>query len=246
MNRVLLVWVIFIFVCTAVLAEDSTVESSTTVQTQEKVKKTVDATTNTAKKNKSQLKSSKATSKTDKKVPEKSNKAKSNSKTRPNNVTPDPDPDRRPPYHRPHRHGGAPPNIRQNRYQKFLFNQLPKAERQKLEELYKKNPSAYYNELKKIAQRLKKHDAQLDQRVKKLASQYKNEKDSAKKEKLLKQIKWITRRQFYFRLEETRRSLDESARKLRELRELYNTRKKNAKAIIDRRINDLTGSNLDW
>lgn len=144
-----------------------------------------------------------------------------------------------------HRHAGSL-SIRQNRFQKFLFNQLPKAEKEKLKKLYKKNPSAYYKELTKIAQRFRKQDAELDKRVLQLAKQYKNEKDPDKKEKLLKRITWITRRQFYFRLEETRRSLDESERKLRELKALYHSRKNNAKAIIERRIKDLTDSNLDW
>ncbi len=252
MNKTLLGVISLILTIVAVQAGENAVEKTTPAKNDTTVK------TTESEKSKSPVDTQKATPEIDKKVsPKKKYDAKKNTNSNAENKTsvdkelfPNDRPFHGrhhgpPPEGPPHDHDG-PSSIKQDRFQKFLFNQLPKEERAKLEELYKKNPAAYYDELKKIAQRLRKQDATSDKRVQQLAKQYKQEKDSAKKEKILKQISWITRRQFYFRLEENRRSLDEAERKLNELKMLYQARKKNAKAIIERRIKDLTDSNLDW
>jgi hypothetical protein len=128
-----------------------------------------------------------------------------------------------------------------------ILNSISSAERNRLRQLYATNPKAFKQELAKIVKRIKQQKQKLNEKTRLLVQQYKNTKDAKKKKEILNQLRQITRKIFYSKMQHNKKRLEVLEKQVKILRQQYEFRQKNADKIIQARLDTLTEStNFDW
>lgn len=124
-------------------------------------------------------------------------------------------------------------------YSKFL-SQLPEAERKKLENLYRVDHKKFQREIRARIAAWKKESALKENKESyKLRWQYLNTRDAKKKKLIKEKLTSLTKKQFYSRLKDNQRRIKIMERKLGELKKKCEYREKNAKKIIEERVDYL-------
>ncbi len=128
-----------------------------------------------------------------------------------------------------------------------LLQNLSEKEREQLKKLYKENRKEFYKVIRQKTRELRKKAEAERKKVLKLAAQYRNAKTDEEKKKYLKQIEDYTRKEFNRKMAQNQKMLNQTERRLKELRNRYERRKKAAEQIIQERVKDLTRDpELEW
>jgi hypothetical protein len=120
-------------------------------------------------------------------------------------------------------------------------------EQEKLKELKKSNYQEYRKLVNTRMLEVKKEKSDEDKKVLELRNQYLNSTSMDERAAIKKAITEITKKQFSEKMEYTRRHLEYNEKRLKELREKFEVRKKNADLILEQRVNDLLRDpELNW
>jgi uncharacterized phage infection (PIP) family protein YhgE len=128
-----------------------------------------------------------------------------------------------------------------------MLKNISEEERNRLRTLYETDPKTFRQELAKIIKRLRAEKDSLNQKVKELVKQYKTSKDPKKKKAALKELREITSKIFYTKMEHNKKRLESLEKQVKNLRSQYDFRQKNADKIIQARLDALLGNtNFEW
>lgn len=120
-----------------------------------------------------------------------------------------------------------------------LYSKLSGEEQERLFYLYEENPSAYFDEIRKVTAELRRRDRELNAKAVQTAVKYRKSENPEEKKKLLSELTELTKQQLKIRMDDTGRRLLEAEQRLKEIRNIYEQRKKNANEIVSRRVEDL-------
>jgi len=110
---------------------------------------------------------------------------------------------------------------------------------ERLFSLYEENPTAYFDELRKVTAAMRQRDQELNSKVLLATTKFRQSKTAAEKKQYLAEITALTRQQFQNRSSEIDHRLWLADKRLRELHNIHDFRKQHADEIINRRIDDL-------
>ena len=129
----------------------------------------------------------------------------------------------------------------------MILREISAKERERLRQLYLTDPKTFKQELTKIVDRIKQEKRKPNIRVQQLARQYKNTDDPKKKKAILAQLRQITRKIFYGKMEFNKKRLESLEKQVKTLRQQYEFRQKNADKIIQARLDYLTSeTEFEW
>ncbi len=119
--------------------------------------------------------------------------------------------------------------------------------RSELRELQRTDPEEFEKKMAKLVKQYNAEKTARDSKLNELVKTYQTSSDKADKDKAYAEIRKMTEEEFERNLKEQKRQLEFLENRLKAERERYETRSKNAQAIIQARLDELTQpSELRW
>jgi hypothetical protein len=133
-------------------------------------------------------------------------------------------------------------------YHTSFLKQLPVADRQKLEQLYRSDPKAFQREIRSRMSAWKREKlARENKETYNLIRIYQRERNPKKKVLYKQKLTDLTRKQFLKRLKENKYRIKKMEKTLKDLKAKNSNREKNANKIIEERVRYLTTDpSLRW
>ena len=125
------------------------------------------------------------------------------------------------------------------------FSSLPEKERQEMVQLQRTDPEKFRKVMAEKGEALLKADRERLIELRSMVAEYISAADSDRREELYKKIEANVRFDYFKRLEENRRHLEEMKRRARGLEAELNKREKNAEAAIKARIDAILRGDPD-
>lgn len=128
-----------------------------------------------------------------------------------------------------------------------ILREISSTERERLRQLYAADPKTFKLELARIVDRIKQEKQKSNEKLHQLVRQYKNAGDPEKKKEILEQLRQITSKAFFAKMEHNKKRLESLETQVKKLRQQYEFRQQNADKIIQARLDALTcDTEFEW